>query len=64
VSARPAYSPIVTLPLPAALSLEGRVALVTGAGSPDGIGFARSGVRERAVPRRGRGERRRGGAGL
>ena len=38
--ARPAYSPIVTLPLPAALSLEGRVALVTGAGSPDGIGFA------------------------
>jgi 3-oxoacyl-[acyl-carrier protein] reductase len=26
--------------LPAALSLEGRVALVTGAGSPDGIGFA------------------------
>ena len=26
--------------LPAALSLKGRVALVTGAGSPDGIGFA------------------------
>lgn len=28
------------LPLPAAFALEGRVALVTGAGSPDGIGFA------------------------
>jgi 3-oxoacyl-[acyl-carrier protein] reductase len=28
------------LPLPAAFSLAGRVALVTGAGSPDGIGFA------------------------
>ncbi len=28
------------LPLPAAFSLSGRVALVTGAGSPDGIGFA------------------------
>ncbi len=28
------------LHLPASLSLEGRVALVTGAGSPDGIGFA------------------------
>ena len=26
--------------LPAAFSLAGRVALVTGAGSPDGIGFA------------------------
>ena len=30
----------MVLPLPAALSLEGRVALVTGGGSPDGIGVA------------------------
>ena len=36
----PAYSPPVPLPLPAPFSLEGRTALVTGAGSPDGIGFA------------------------
>ena len=35
-----AYSPIVTAPLPPPFDLEGRVALVTGAGSPDGIGFA------------------------
>src|SRR4051812_18349691 len=35
-----AYSPPVTLRLPAPFSLQGRTALVTGAGSPDGIGFA------------------------
>src|SRR5438309_1331292 len=28
------------MPVPAALDLSGRVAMVTGAGSPDGIGFA------------------------
>src|SRR5207248_8499912 len=28
------------MPLPAAFDLSGRVAVVTGAGSPDGIGFA------------------------
>ena len=28
------------MPIPAAFDLSGRVAVVTGAGSPDGIGFA------------------------
>src|SRR5260221_13468014 len=28
------------MPIPAAFDLSGRVAIVTGAGSPDGIGFA------------------------
>src|SRR5436305_12293111 len=28
------------MPIPAAFALSGRVAVVTGAGSPDGIGFA------------------------
>jgi len=28
------------MPVPAAFDLAGRVAVVTGAGSPDGIGFA------------------------
>ena len=28
------------MPLPASFDLSGRVAVVTGAGSPDGIGFA------------------------
>jgi 3-oxoacyl-[acyl-carrier protein] reductase len=32
------------MPLPAAFDLSGRVALVTGAGSPDGIGFASAGL--------------------
>lgn len=35
-----AYSPLVTPSLPPPLDLTGRVALVTGAGSPDGIGMA------------------------
>ena len=33
-------TPAAVLPLPEVYSLAGRVALVTGAGSPDGIGFA------------------------
>src|SRR5215475_12139805 len=32
------------MPLPAAFDLSGRVAVVTGAGSPDGIGFACAGL--------------------
>jgi 3-oxoacyl-[acyl-carrier protein] reductase len=32
------------MPIPAAFDLSGRVALVTGAGSPDGIGFASAGL--------------------
>ena len=32
------------MPMPAAFDLSGRVALVTGAGSPDGIGFASAGL--------------------
>ena len=28
------------MPIPAAFDLSGRVAIITGAGSPDGIGFA------------------------
>jgi 3-oxoacyl-[acyl-carrier protein] reductase len=32
------------MPLPGAFDLSGRVALVTGAGSPDGIGFASAGL--------------------
>ena len=31
---------MIVRPLPAAFALENRVALVTGAGAPDGIGFA------------------------
>src|SRR6202453_2677123 len=33
-------APIPAAPIPAAFDLSGRVAVVTGAGSPDGIGFA------------------------
>src|SRR6266851_3729667 len=32
------------MPIPAAFDLSGRVAVVTGAGSPDGIGFAAAGA--------------------
>src|SRR5215469_5468298 len=32
------------MPMPAAFDLSGRVAVVTGAGSPDGIGFATAGL--------------------
>ena len=32
------------MPIPAAFDLSGRVAVVTGAGSPDGIGFATAGL--------------------
>jgi 3-oxoacyl-[acyl-carrier protein] reductase len=32
------------MPLPAAFDLSGRVAVITGAGSPDGIGFATAGM--------------------
>src|SRR5215471_16655349 len=32
------------MPIPAEFDLSGRVAVVTGAGSPDGIGFATAGL--------------------
>jgi 3-oxoacyl-[acyl-carrier protein] reductase len=32
------------MPMPAAFDLSDRVAVITGAGSPDGIGFATAGL--------------------